>query len=158
MKVIKYLCVLLIAAAAFGKEVPHDEKLERALAKGYKVTKENNGIFSIVVELPNLKRSQRVFVNSEILDVEGYRYREIWAIALQGQETTKPDVYAFLLRDTADKYLGGWKLMSVGKQETAVFFVCVPEKATGREIGIALAVVAATADLAEKKFLGSDEY
>ena len=156
----RYLIALLcICSLAYGQDVKHDEKLRRVLEKTeYKVTAEANGMFSLVIEIPSLKRSQRVYVNSEILDFQGYRYREIWSIALQGEALAKPEVYPFLLKDSADKYIGAWKVMRVSKQDSAVFFACVPEYAKDKDVVIALSVVAATADQAEKKILSTDQY
>ncbi len=156
----RYLTALLcICSLSYSQEVKHDEKLRHVLEKTeYKVSAEANGIFSLVIDIPSLKRSQRVMVNSEIFDFQGYRYREIWSIAFQGEALNKPDVYPFLLKDSADKYVGAWKVMRVSKQESAVFFACVPECVKDKDVIIALSVVAAVADQAEKKILSTDEY
>ena len=98
-------------------------------------------------------RSQRIWIDSEILEVDGFRLVQICSVSYRGI-LTKPMMLDLL----SDRYkIGHWSVVKSDKGFPDVWFTAeVPTYISPKDFEICCRLVAEAADLLERKWSDSD--
>lgn len=103
-------------------------------------------------------RSQLVFVQSATEEYGGSKIREIWSPALKVKGDLDAKLANQLLKDSQERKIGGWQLMTLGEDNLIVYAIKLPDPKDGEELYRMINAAMLSADEMEKELTGKDEY
>lgn len=143
---------LLAAGSAFAAERP-DPTIKRQLdSLGIKYTVDDDNDFKITMEVDDGRRTQLVYVRSNVENYGSHHIREIWSPGYKGTSEQLPaNVANRLLEHSNEVKLGSW----VKQKSYAVFVVKVSIDASADQLKDALKAAVRSADEIEQEFTGA---
>lgn len=150
----------LMCSVAFGQiggitsGDPRVKRLLDGLGFRYKVTKSHD--FELFFDVGD-GRSHRVFINSDTEKYKDFEIREIYAASYHSKTRLPPDQLRMLLKDSGDKKLGGWSLISNEEGDLAVFTVKAAAELNEDDMRSLIQLVTDAADDMEKELTGTDD-
>jgi hypothetical protein len=154
-------CISVLFATGFlGPQSLHAQnpQIKKVIEKaGLKYTVDKDGDFKLVFSVEE-GRTQVVFISSATEEMGGETIVEIWSPAYKNSAITS-ETLALLLKDSGQKKIGAWEVISSDTQVFALFKAKVPMSALSPAfLQTVCEGVVTTADAMEKSLLGSDDF
>lgn len=135
-----------------------DPRVKAALdAMGLKYTfRDGDYVLSWTIEG---NRSHIVRIQGSTTQLEDFEIRQVWAIAYKGPRLSRGEL-ARLLQDNESKKIGAWGIQQddSAKIDYILFTAKVPADMSAKDLRRVTIAVAETADEAEKRLDGGDDY
>lgn len=145
---------LLAAGSAIAADKP-DPTIKRQLdSLGIKYTVDDDNDFKITMEVDDGRRTQLVFVRSNVENYGSHHVREIWSPGYKASGDQFPaNVANRLLEHSNEVKLGSW----VKQKSYAIFVVKISTDASAEQLNDALKAAVRSADEVEQEFTGSKD-
>lgn len=114
--------------------------------------------YSLILELKP-DRTQNVFIRSHVAEIQTYRTRYVFSVALEFGGPIPPEMAVALLRYNHSVRCGAWMWHPKPEGRTVVVFSAgVPADVAAEALGSVIKYVALVADDLEEQLYGTDEF
>ena len=122
----------------------------------YELSKDGN--YKVTLPLPE-GRTQLVLINSAVSKLTNMEIREITSVAYKGTGALSPEIAIKLMKDSSNRTIGAWELLSSDTTSLAVFNAKVPSDLSTKALVETILRVAVVADILEKELTnGKDDF
>ena len=131
------------------------EQLDRL---GLEYSIDDDSDYSLTLE-PKPDRTQNVFIRSHVAEIQTYRTRDVFSVALEFEGSIPPEMAVALLRYNHSVRCGAWMWHPKPEGKTAVVFsASIPADAPAEPLGSVIKYVALVADDLEEQLYGTDNF